>query len=62
MTAIQDIGDAMERIGKLRVALQLVLDQVDYTAKACTPTEMIGACLDAKVLDIAHEALEFTKD
>jgi hypothetical protein len=57
-----DIGEAAELMNKLRVALQLVLDQVDYTAKACTPTEMVGACLSTRVLDIAHQALEDTQE
>jgi hypothetical protein len=57
-----DIGEAVELMSELRVALQLVLDQVDYTAHACKPTEMVGACLDVRVLDIAHQAIENTKE
>lgn len=45
---------------KLRAALQVVLDQVDYTRGACSLTEMVGACLDASVIDMARAALEET--
>jgi hypothetical protein len=61
MKTPEDIGEAMELMNKLRMALQLVLDQVDYTAKACKPNEMVGACLSTEVLDNAHQALEDTK-
>jgi hypothetical protein len=46
----------------LRIALQVVLDQIDYTQGACTPTEMVGACLPREVLEMAHEVLENTKE
>jgi hypothetical protein len=46
---------------KLRQALLLILDQIDYSRHACSPTDMVGACLDVKVLDIVHKALEETK-
>lgn len=36
---------------ELLAALSLTLDQVDYTAGACGAMEMVGACLDSKVLD-----------
>jgi hypothetical protein len=61
MRTPEDIGDAMEQINKLRIALQVVLDQVDYTHKACKPNEMVGACLSTQVLDMAHKALEDTE-
>lgn len=41
----------------VRDALLLVLDQVDYTRKACTPDEMVGAVLSREVIAIAHAAL-----
>lgn len=47
---------------RLRVALQVVLDQIDYTRGACTPTEMIGACMPKEVLEMAHDVLEATKE
>ena len=42
-------------------ALRLVLDQVDYTAGACSVTEMVGACLPVKVIEIARAALAAEK-
>lgn len=41
----------------LRSALLLVLDQVDYLAAACGPTEMVGAVLPTEVIRIARQAL-----
>jgi hypothetical protein len=40
-----------------REALLLVLDQVDYTKGACGLTEMVGACLDARIIREARAAL-----
>jgi hypothetical protein len=40
-----------------RDALLLVLDQVDYTAGACSLTEMVGAVLPKEVIQKAREAL-----
>lgn len=37
--------------------LRLILDQVDYTAGACSPTEMVGAVLDKSVIAICRKAL-----
>jgi hypothetical protein len=45
------------RVAELEAALGVVLDQVDYTASACAPTEMVGACLSTQVIDIARAAL-----
>jgi hypothetical protein len=39
-------------------SLALLLDQVDYKAGACNVSEMVGACLDAKVLDRVREVAE----
>jgi len=58
---VQDIGEAIEQIQKLRLMLLTVLDQVDYTAQACAPTEMVGACLPREVIDQARDILEKTK-
>jgi hypothetical protein len=44
----------------LRKVLVLVLDNVDYMRGACAITEMVGACLPAEILDLAHDALEQT--
>lgn len=46
---------------ELRSAVRLLLDQVDYTAGACRLGEMVGACLDAKVIDRVKAILETTK-
>ncbi len=40
-----------------KTALQTVLDQVDYTNRACSPTEMIGAILPREVILLAKEAI-----
>ena len=45
---------------KLEAALRTVLDNVDYTVHACGLTDMVGACLPAKVIDNAREALNCT--
>lgn len=44
----------------LRSSLQLLLDQVDYTAGACTITEMVGAVLAKSVIQICHRSLKAT--
>lgn len=38
-------------------ALLLLLDQVDFTAGACSPTEMVGACIPKVVLDKCRAAI-----
>lgn len=45
----------------LRNALLVVLDHVDYTASACTPTEMVGAVLPREVIALARKVLEGSK-
>jgi hypothetical protein len=50
-----------EKIEKLSIALQIVLDQVDYTARNCSPTDMVAAVLDISVIKIAKQALEEAK-
>jgi hypothetical protein len=37
--------------------LQVVLDQVDYTADACAPTEMVAAVLSTDVIKEARAAI-----
>lgn len=39
-----------EKITQLRAAIQLLLDQVDYTVYACHPTNMVAACLDTRII------------
>ena len=41
-----------------RECLQLVLDNVDYKAKNCSPTDMVGAVLPSQIIDIARKSLE----
>jgi hypothetical protein len=52
-----DLATATQRTQALWAALATVLDQIDYTASACSPTEMVGACLPTSVIRIAREAL-----
>ena len=42
----------------LRLALQLILDQVDYTTGNCRVNEMVGAVLPKEILDIVKNALK----
>lgn len=53
--------DPQEKAQKLREALLLVLDQVDYTMGACRLTDMVGACLDHKIIAKARAILVETK-
>lgn len=43
---------------RLRKALMLMLDCVDYTKGSCGLTEMVGGALPSKIISIAREALE----
>ena len=47
---------------RLRAALMLVLDHVDYMHRACVLTEAVGAVLPPEVLVIANETLQQTKE
>lgn len=42
------------RVYELRNALNLVLDQVDYTSGACRANEMVGAVLGKNIIDLAR--------
>lgn len=42
----------------LRDALLTVLDQVDYMAGNCSPTEMVAAVLPKEIIVLARRALE----
>ena len=44
-----------------REALQVVLDQVDYTAGNCCVNEMVGAVLSRGVISLARKAIEEDK-
>ena len=48
----------MNKEQQLREALKLLLDQVDYTVRACRLTDMVGAVLDSKVIAKCREALK----
>lgn len=65
-----DIRDELVRPGgrlvasnekRLRAALLTVLDQVDYTAGACSVNEMVGAVLPVQVLRMARRVAEEAK-
>ena len=38
-------------------ALCLLLDQVDFTTGACSPTDMVGACIPPEVFKKCREAI-----
>lgn len=42
---------------KLVAMLNTLLDQVDYTKGACGVSEMVGACLDVRVIDNARKLI-----
>lgn len=50
-----------EQRDNLQASLLLLLDQVDYTRGACRMSEMVGACLDASVIDRVRATLESLK-
>lgn len=41
-----------------REALQVLLDQVDYTSGACSLTDMVGAALPKEVIKLCREAIK----
>lgn len=40
-----------------REALLLLLDQMDFTAGACSPTNMVAACVPTDVIEKCREAI-----
>lgn len=57
-------GEIMENdevISLLKENLQLLLDQVDYTAGACRATAMVGAVLPMQVLEKVKADLKKTE-
>ena len=48
-------------IKELAAALEVVLDQVDYTKGACRINEMVGAVLDKSVIQQARTVLAKAK-
>jgi hypothetical protein len=53
---------AMTDLQKVRAALEVVLDQVDYTRGACSVTEPVGGVLDKLVITMARQVLKATKE
>ena len=49
---------AEERVYELRNALNLILDQVDYTSGACKINEMVGAVLGQNLIEVVHSILK----
>lgn len=45
-----------------KTALLTLLDQVDYTNGACSPTEMVGAVLPKEVIELCRGAIENSPD
>lgn len=43
---------------ELEIALQLILDNIDYTLDACRLTSMVGAALPIELIEIARAALK----
>jgi hypothetical protein len=46
---------------RLRTAVLLLLDAVDYTSGACTVTEKVGAVLSTDLIQIARTILKETE-
>jgi hypothetical protein len=47
----------MNKLEGVVAALEVILDNVDYTRGACALTEMVGACLPVEAINQAREAL-----
>jgi hypothetical protein len=56
-------AELLEKPAKLtiREALLTVLNQVDYTVGACSPTEMVAAVLPTEIIALARAALKEPK-
>lgn len=46
---------------ELRTTIKLLLDQVDYVAGNCKPTEQVGAVLPKIIIEVARDALKPTE-
>lgn len=55
------LDDVTRERDELAVMLSTVLDQVDYTVGACALTTMVGAALDAKLIERARALLAKAK-
>lgn len=47
-----------DRVEWLKSVILTILDQVDYTAGACSSTEMVGAVLPKQVIKLARKSLK----
>ena len=56
-TPMAKLAFAQIEVTELRASLGVLLDQVDYTAGACSLTSMVGAALPKEVIDKARAAL-----
>ena len=56
-----DVHDLMDENARLRDALGVLLDQVDYTSGACRINEPIAGVLPAGVIRLARLALKETE-
>ena len=54
---IGQLDEAKREVERLRVALEVILNQIDYTAGRCRQTEMIGALITKQEFQIARRAL-----
>lgn len=52
-----EAGEAQVRIEGLKSVILLLLDHVDYTAKNCSQTDMVGAVLPADIIAKARKSL-----
>ena len=52
MTSFQTSSQA------LHIALNVILDNIDYTTNACSPTELVGAVLPPDAITRARESIE----
>lgn len=59
MALMQARAEAAEsRVYELRNALNLLLDQIDYTAGACRVNEMVGAVLGKNLIESIRVTLK----
>jgi hypothetical protein len=56
------VKELHERLAAVVQWLTVVLDETDYTAKACAPTEMVGAVLPREVIQSARAALAAARE
>jgi len=59
---LRRVRQAEARLAAVVQWLNVVLDETDYTAKACAPTEMVGAVLSREVIQSARAALAAARE